>query len=397
MSLTDIQSEQKIKLAEFIYLLYFSVMLGAKALGFYEGQLAYNVCLVIGAFLWCLKILLTKHSVLEYLVMASLMILGLLVYRSSGEKSLLIFLTMLLGMKCVSVNRVFRTGAVIWVSVFVSMYVLSVIGVIPEVAYTIDRASWPPILRHSLGYPHPNTLHITYFILSIFVIYACKNLSRKTITAIAAVLLLGNCYVFIYSLSRNGFLITSIFICILIYFMYRTRRSKIEDFLIEMIFPICALSMIVLPFVLKGELLERVNTIFAGRIKFSLYYLTYEPLKLFGIREIPVPYESFVIDSSYVYIIFRLGIIAFALYFIAMMLLIHNLVRENKIFDLSVVLALTIGGINETYLANQSYKNLILVFMGSLFYSFIAKNADKLPTFLSKEVFGYTGCKCNLH
>ena len=161
------QSSKKsnyIELAELAYLAYFSVMLGAKALGLYEGQFAYNICLVVGAALFGVKILLTNHSVVEYFFMVLLLALGVVVYLNSEEKSLLIFITMMLGMKGVSIKRVFKVGVCIWTAVFVAMYVLSVVGVIPELAYTLDRNGWPPILRHSLGYPHPNSLHISYVI-----------------------------------------------------------------------------------------------------------------------------------------------------------------------------------------------------------------------------------------
>ena len=83
---------KKFTISEILYLAYFLVMLGAKAIGLYEGQTWYNICLVIGAGLFVLKILLTKHSAFEYVVMALLLSLGLGVYLSSGEKSLLIFL-----------------------------------------------------------------------------------------------------------------------------------------------------------------------------------------------------------------------------------------------------------------------------------------------------------------
>ena len=302
-----------ISICEVAYLFYFSIMLGAKALGFYEGQMVYNSCLVLGAVFFGLKILLTKHSLLEYIAIILLLLLGGIVYASSAEKSLLIFITMMVGMKGVSQKRVFKLGAIIWVTAFVGMYVLSVIGIIPEIAYTIDRHGWPPILRHSLGYPHPNTLHVTYLILAIFVLYSCKDLSKKSITAIAIILMIGNCYVFMYSLSRNGFLTASAYIIIALYFVWRENRSKIENALIKLMYPICASVMIVLPIVLKGEIFERFNTLTAGRFMMTRYFLTYGPLRLFGIESIPNE-EGFPIDSSYVYLIFRLGIIAFCVY-----------------------------------------------------------------------------------
>lgn len=388
MDLRTQDNKRIITMAEIAYLLYFAVMLTAKAVGLYEGQMLYNVCLVIGALFFAVKLVLTKSSLFEYIIIILLLTLGFAVYKSSGEKSLLIFLTMMLGMKGLSADRVFKVGAVIWVTAFVTLYILSVVGVIPEVAYTLDRNGWPPILRHSLGYPHPNTLHITYFILTIFVIYSLKKLSKKYMTALAIVLMLGNCYVFMYSLSRNGFLITSLYIFIQLYLIWRKKRSKVENFLIEMIFPLSALGMIVLPLVITGKAFEKLNLIFAGRFIFTRYFLTYEPLKLFGIREIPVVLDSYVIDSSYVYLIFRLGLVAFILYCASMIIFIHKLVKDNRTSELAVVLALTIGGINETYLFNQSYKNLIFVFLGSFMYVTIASFISKHDSFMVREVIG---------
>lgn len=382
--------DRMISVAEFVYLAYFAIMLGAKAVGLYEGQFLYNVCLVIGGLLFGIKVLITKHSILEYLIMGATMGLGLAVYASSGEKSLLIFFTMMLGMKAVSYDKVFKMGSVIWGVTFVAMYVLSVVGVLPEKAFILDRAGWPPILRHTLGYPHPNTLHVAYLILVIFVLFSCKELSKKYITAIAVVLLLGNCYVFMYSLSRNGFLITCIYVFFDLYFLWRKNISKLEKAIIYAIYPFSALFMIVTPLVIKGDVFEVVNRIFAGRIVFTWYYLTYQPLKLFGSRDIPVPQDNFIIDSSYVYLIFRLGLIAFILYCVAMVLLIWKLLKDDKRAELAVVLALTFGGINETYLFNQSYKNFIFLFLGYYLYKVVGEYAAGKQGLLTKEIIGFS-------
>lgn len=386
--LSSNREDNSISVAEISYLVYFAIMLGAKAIGLYEGQLAYNVCLVIGILFFGIKLILTRNSVTDYIAVILLLSLGIAVYLCSGEKSLLIFITMMLGMKGVSSGRVFKLGAVLWTTAFVCMYVLSVIGVIPEIAYTIDRNGWPPILRHALGYPHPNTLHITYFILCIFLLYSFKELSRKYITAISVILMLGNCYVFMYSLSRNGFIITSFYLMLQVYFIWRVNRCRLENVLIMLIFPVSALAMIVTPLIITGDLFERVNLIFAGRFVFTKYFLTYEPLKLFGIGIIPVPTESYVIDSSYVYLIFRLGIVAFCLYYASMIFLVRKLLQENMRSELAVVLALTVGGINETYLFNQSFKNFIFIFLGTYLYAALKQLGRHLPEKMAKETFG---------
>lgn len=381
-----------ISISEIVFLAYFAVMLGAKAIGLYEGQLLYNICLVFGAALFGIKLLLTKNSILEYLVIIFLVFWGSIVYLSSGEKSLLIFFTMMLGMKNISVERVFKTGAVIWTTAFISLYVLSIIGVIPEIAYMLDRAGWPPILRHALGYPHPNTLHIAYFILCVFILYSCKNLSPKYITAISAIMMFGNCYVFMYSLSRNGLIITTFYLLLQVYFLWRKQFNRLETFLLNLIFPISATFLIVLPLIIKkvnGDLFEVLNRIFAGRFIFSWYFLTYKPMELFGIREIPLPTEAdYVIDSSYVYLLFKLGIIAYLVYFVVMILLIRHLISQNYRAELAVVLALSFGGMNETYLFNQSYKNFIFLFLGFYLYKLLHKVIVSHVSILTEEKLG---------
>ncbi len=380
---------KRVSLQELIYLIYFAIMLGAKAIGLYEGQTLYNICLLVGVAFLGIKILITKHSALEYFLMAALIALGVVVYLQSGEKSLLIFLMMMLGVKNVSLDKIFKTGTAIWLTAFVTMYVLSVVGVIPEKAFILDRYGWPPILRHSLGYPHPNTLHVTYFVLCILLLYSLRSLSKKHITAISIVLVLGNCYVFMYSLSRSGFFITLLYLFLNLYFIWKENRSRLEKVIVNLVFPISALFYIFFSLVLKGQVFELANRYTAGRLVFTRHFLTYEPLKLFGIREIPVPLQHYVIDSSYIYLIFRLGIVAYLLYFVVMIWFINDLLMKNKRAELAVVLALTIGGVNETYLFNQSYKNFIFLFLGCFIYAKLKDFELKHKCFLTREQLGF--------
>ena len=172
----DKNRHRYISLAELLYMCYFTIMLGAKAIGLYEGQTAYNVCLVIGAIFFACKILTTKHNAIELLTIIALLALGIAVYAQSGEKSLLIYFTMMLGMKCVSISRVFKVGGSIWMTSFVLLYVLSVVGVIPEFSYALNRRGWPVILRHS--FTPILFMHLISYWLHLSCIYP-ENSQRK--------------------------------------------------------------------------------------------------------------------------------------------------------------------------------------------------------------------------
>ncbi len=388
-SVKKTEDGRMISLAELFYLCYFSVMLAAKAIGLYEGQSAYNVALVIGAFFFGCKILTTKHNWAEYLTMGVLFAIALMAYLKSGEKSLLIFYTMMLGVKGVSLRRVFKVGAVIWTASFITLYVLSVIGIIPEYGFCLMRAGWPVILRHSLGYPHPNTLHASYFILAVFILYCAKKLPTRYITAISVILLLGNGYVFMYSVSRNGFLVTSFYIVLHLYLTYRKNRSKVEDILLQAVLPLSVLFIVFIPLLTSGELFEKLNVLFAGRMTYTRYFLTYEPLRLFGIESIPVPRQNYVIDSSYVYLLFRLGIIPFAITIFVMFMTIRDAVKNNRTAEIAILVSFAVYGVLELLLFNQSYKNLTFLFMGAFLYSVTAKVSQKGFALIRGEDIGF--------
>ena len=69
-----------VSIAELFYLSYFAIMLGAKAIGLFEGQTAYNVCLVIGAILFFSKLVVTKHNLYELGIIVLLLLFGITVY-----------------------------------------------------------------------------------------------------------------------------------------------------------------------------------------------------------------------------------------------------------------------------------------------------------------------------
>ena len=139
-----------IQLSEIIYLAYFTVMFGARAIGLYEGMLPYNIMLVIGMLLFLLKIAMTRHTFAEYLLMGTLLFISLIVYYNTGEKGLLLYFTMMLGMKNVSLKRVMKWAAAILSISFTVLVFLSVFGWKQDITYLNDRAGFGQVLRQIL-------------------------------------------------------------------------------------------------------------------------------------------------------------------------------------------------------------------------------------------------------
>ena len=218
--------ETVITLSELFYLLYFAVMFGARAVGIYEGLPVYSASLVAGMLLFGVKILMTEHTVFEYVWMGALMALAFLVYYSSGEKGILLCFTMMLGIKCVDRDRVLRLGAVILGIAFPVLTILTVAGILPELCHMNERSGIGFVLRHSLGYPYPNTMHTTYLILVIlltFIYSQAKSDDLRGLLILSILLFAGNVYLFLYGVSNTGFISVTLFLCLFVFFSWKKK------------------------------------------------------------------------------------------------------------------------------------------------------------------------------
>ena len=81
-----------IKYTELCYYLFFSILFFAKGIGLYDGQMSFKVCLVLAAVPVAVKLLMTDYDRRQLLVSLALLLLGVIVYYRSGEKSALVFL-----------------------------------------------------------------------------------------------------------------------------------------------------------------------------------------------------------------------------------------------------------------------------------------------------------------
>ena len=104
----------KVSIGESLYYMFWILMLAAKGWGLYEGMTAYNICLLLAFVCIIIKVLVEKHDIIEWLVILALLLLGGIVYYFSTEKTPLIYIMMIIGIKNVHVHRIFKIGLPIW-------------------------------------------------------------------------------------------------------------------------------------------------------------------------------------------------------------------------------------------------------------------------------------------
>lgn len=372
-----------IQLSELIYLAYFTVMFGARAIGLYEGMLPYNIMLVTGMLLFLLKIAMTRHTYGEYLLIGVLLFISLIVYYNTGEKGLLLYFTMMLGMKNVSLKRVMKWAAAILSVSFTVLVFLSVFGLKQDITYLHDRAGFGQVLRHSLGYPYPNTLFTTYIVLMVLIMYVLGKQTKKQLVITSTLMFLGAVYIYLYSCSNTGLIVATFYLLANLWLQLRNRLSIVEKIVLLMAYPGCALLSIVGPLVTSGTLFQLMDTVLHNRWAYSYYYLTTEPVTLFGTRFGETPNENYMIDSSFLYSFLQIGVIPFLIVTVLMIGMIVCYVKKDKRIELAMIISFCVLGLSDPFFFNLSYKNLMFLFIGELLYLQTSKACKGL---LAKEI-----------
>lgn len=374
-------------LAEIVYLLYFSVMTLAKGFGLYDGMRPYTMALYAGAVLIVLKLILTEHTVAEWIYVLSMLALGILIYHNSGQTGALIYLSMITAMKNVSVKRLFKLGLAIWSSTFVLQILLTLTGCKNDIFMVHEKLGLGHIIRWSLGQPHPNVLQITALMICAMILYLTRPQGKKLLLT-TFIMLLANLYIFFYSISYTGLILVVFYLSLNLYLSYRKKLSILENIGLNLVFPACVAFAVLGPVTFPLKLWNLCEKVLNTRFSISMFHLTEDPLTFFGSRpasELTIRFQN--IDNSYVFALMRYGIVFFTLMCAAYMAYIWHCTRQRKYPELAITLGLAVAAIAEPFFVNPSFKNISLLFVGDFIFAKSDSFAAKYPDcFLNKKI-----------
>lgn len=355
----------EIKLGEILYWLFFGSLLFAKGIGLYDGQLVFKLVLIFAFGCLALKLAIESYTITEILGIIFIIALTGMTYVISGEKGMLLNGLMVIGMKNVSIKRIFTVGAMLWTAAFLGVTIFSLFHMEDTVYKVHSKLGMGHIFRWSLGYPHPNVLQVSYIILAIFVIYLLGDAFKLKH---AFWLFAGNCLVFLYSVSYTGFIV---FMCLLlgrIYLLFRKRLCFAEKLLLQMIFPGCVFISLLAPVKLSGRWFRVLDNLLSHRLELAWWYLEPEYMSLWGRRLSEITTEAKTMDNAYLFAFITYGAIPFTILCFATMYMIYRYLKRNAYLETLIILSIAVGGLTEPFLYNTSFKNLSFLFMGALLF-----------------------------
>lgn len=362
----------EITIGEICYYIFFSILFFAKAIGLYDGQTCFKVCLVIALLFVMIKIVLTPYSVQELVISMALILLGMIVYRNSGEKSALVFLIMMIGLKGIPWKRIAKVGLVVWGIGFFGLLTATTFG-LHEDMILVHHKLGMDIIRRGLGYSHPNVLHVSYAILAVLIINIVEEKYR--LKAYIGVLL-GNIIIFLCSMSYTGFMLTTMFVLFHAFFSYRKNLTKLEMGVIFAIYPGCALFSLIAPVALDSEsrVFQLLNSALNQRMLGSRIYLEYNRLTILGRRIFNS--HGFALDNSYVTLMIYGGILLFGIISMGYMFAVYWEMKNKNWSNLGIILSFAIAGVIEPFLFNFSFKNLSLLVIADVLWG-VNKDSER--------------------
>lgn len=357
-----------VRLDEVLYYLFLLFTMGAKGIGLTDGQRLFGICIFLAYSCIGLKLLITEYSLKEWCINIALLLLTVLITKNSGEKAAIAAVLIIIGMKNIPVKRALRVALNIWGITFIFSAFRGVLGFSEGVVVVHEKLGLGPIIRYSLGYTHPNVLHVTYFVIVMMLLYVIPIKGKKLwITAI--LLFIGNLYVFLYSISYTGLIIVTAFLCLTLYFNVRKEVTYLEKVLLEVFVLFCIIFPIVGPLIIKGRLFNFFNKLLSTRFQLVYYFFHNFKLSLFGTKTQTPSDAHLTLDSSFAYLLMYYGIIAFVLMVIVYMKVLHKYLKEDKRNETIIMVCTALAGITEQFLFNLSFKNITFFFIGDYLYN----------------------------
>lgn len=348
---------------------FFILLSVTKGLGLYEGQKLFEL-LVFAAFLFAVaKILITPYTGRQWIMQIFLLALTGIVYYNSHERGVLFLAFTVLGMKNMSVKKVFHVGLWVWSVCAVVLSIFSFFRLEHTVYRVHAKLGLGHIFRWSLGFSHPNILHITYMALCAFLLYELgEHYGLKQFL----IMMIGNLLVFFYSISYTGFGIVAVLLAGGLYVRIRPKFCVIEKLLVNLVLPVCLVLSFVLPFYLFDNkyagLVQKLNRILNTRILLAEQFLKSEYRSMFGSDISQIVSSSMTLDNSYVWGYINYGLVFFGILMLGCFALAFYDTYKQRTRELVILICFLGAGWTEPLLFNTSFKNVTLIFLGSLLF-----------------------------
>lgn len=308
-------------------------------------------------------------------------------YSISANNILLLGFLFIICSKNIDPNKFIRFDMILKIILTILIILSWKLGIITEVV--MHRTDG--IIRHSLGFGHPNGLGKVLFCICAEIIYLnFKNMKIKDYFLIIIAFLISN-----FICDCRGATI-AIIILILIQKIQSKHNIISKKILISLPLILTFFSFISALLFIKNpgnELLLNINKLTSGRIKCAADFISNYPLNLFGnVFEFLGQWNTrgqylTVLDNSFVFLPLQFGLISAIIVLLFSTKVISHLIKNKNMPAVYCISAFLILGLMENCAFNIN-SNSMIIFASSLVYKETINNNVKTSKIDKKAIGG---------
>lgn len=341
---------------EFMVLVFLALITFCKGLGLSSNDKIYLIIFIIASICMLLKAITDKFTKKEFVIMFSLLGIGILNLIIGNQTVILFTAIILCCMKNVSIEKTIRVMFIARLIAYLLIIFLVITGIC-ENNYMLFYRDGEYIKRYSLTFNHPNLAHSSFAIIVILGIYIFYD-KLNVINVLIVELLNYGLYLFTY--SRTGFLICSVFLIFALLFkkfkIIKNISAKfIKYYLVFLIF----LSLISGILYNDFDIFQQADKLLTGRIGYINELITNYDIPIIGNQKYN---EDVLFDNGYISLLYEGGLLA-TIWFIY----IYNkttklLIKENRNKEILLLIIFMTYSITESYLPNVIMNPTLLFF-----------------------------------
>ncbi|WP_330600115.1 hypothetical protein [Blautia segnis] len=334
-------------------------------------------------FISCINMRLKKK---DFFRMIAVLMVTLLYGVKTGDLYWSVLILLIYNSKKINIERVYKTSSRIIVIGIISVLILCMFGVLPDILTSRNTVEQINYNRHSFGFYHSNVLPLLIFYLEVYYICIAKEKIRNNVI-VFFMLLAGVINTFCH--SRNA-LILSLALSLFVIFVKKMKKGEYKILYQTTVLSIPCMSIFsfsMLFLLLKGGIWNTIDTFFSGRFRLAIFKMRRIGLHLINIMSNEsfvsdnITYvngkdiSSIVLDNGYLYVILRYGILIILVYF----LIAYCLAKKNKgnACVLGTIIAVFIANFVDNDLVDYSFLPFILWAFNNFKTDGLIKNVGK--------------------
>lgn len=359
----------------FYYISFLSLVF-AKTLGFYSGDMEYMIIMAFAMVCLGLKLLFTKYTLKEIIVMGVVGLYAVFIYLKTGYVTFTIMIFTVLGLKNIDVLDLMKKVLfvrIICISVLVTASVAGIVG-------NAVKDQFEDGLTYSYGFQSPNEFMVNIFITVALILY----LNYKKLNVLHFLLSIYAFYaVYRVTNSTTGFMLgmflVFVFLCLKLFDRLGKTGYIIKKVISAAVIPtslLCFIGTFVMSvfFDVNNKFMFMLDQLITGRLKIQhQYWLNYgfsllgKDISRAAARWDGVQINNGFLDSNYWCSFYKYGFVT-EMFFIACLVFASWYFYKKKNYNLTIIInTLCLYGLMEDFLIS-SVVNPFLLFVAFAIY-----------------------------